>query len=445
MKRPMVSVVVAAYNAMNYLRQNVESLLAQSMTDFELIYVDDGSKDDTLTVLKEYADRDQRIKVIAQDNHGAGHARNTGMKVARGNYVLVLDADDYFHKEMLQKTVEKAEELSLDICIFDHYMHNEQTGEITNGGKSIVFNLLPEKEVFCAKDIPDYIFQITGVNVWNKLYRREFLVENDIWFQEGIRVIDDFYLEIVSLAQAKRIGVLQERFVYYRYNNPASQISNVASISDNECKACEAVYRTLLAKDLMRGMQSSWTKLAYEACINSLYRTHKARFEEIYVAVKEKWIPALGIEEQPEEYFYDGYQFRTYNNIQNMNMVEFLLWLLEQTPVVKWKYSLPAEVLDKDTRLIIYGAGLVGKDYYAQATDLCKVVAWADQRYEELHELGYPVVSPETLHQIEYDCILFAFENEGLANRIMLSLAKNGLCKEKMLWIKPRVNLLENK
>ena len=147
--------------------------------DFELIYVDDGSKDDTLTILKEYAEKDKRIKVITQDNHGAGHARNTGMKIASGKYVLVLDADDYFHKEMLQKVVEKAEELSLDICIFDHYMHNEQTGEITNGGIGIVFNLLPEKVVFDAKDIPGYIFQITGANVWNKLYRREFLLKND--------------------------------------------------------------------------------------------------------------------------------------------------------------------------------------------------------------------------------------------------------------------------
>ena len=415
------------------------------MMDFELIYVDDGSKDDTLTILKEYAEKDKRIKVITQDNHGAGHARNTGMKIASGKYVLVLDADDYFHKEMLQKVVEKAEELSLDICIFDHYMHNEQTGEITNGGIGIVFNLLPEKVVFDAKDIPGYIFQITGANVWTKLYRREFLLKNDIWFQEGIRVIDDYYLEIVSLACAKRIGILPERFVYYRYNNPTSQISNVASISDNECKACEAVYQTLLAKGLLVTVQSSWTKLAYDACINSLYRTHKARFEEIYMAVKEKWILALGIKGQPKEYFYDDYQFMTYNNIQSMSMTEFLLWLLEQTPTVKWKYLLPAEVLDKDIRLIIYGAGLVGKDYYAQAVNFCKGIVWADQRYEELQTMGYPVVSPKTLHQIEYDYILLAFENEGLAKEIMLSLAKDGLCKEKMLWVKPRVNLLENK
>lgn len=447
MGQPIVSVVVAAYNATKYLKQNVDSLLAQTLKNFELIYVDDGSKDDTLKILKNYAEEDERIKVISQDNHGAGHARNTGMRVASGKYVLILDADDFFDSEMLEKTVEEAEKKDLDILIFDQYMYNEQTKETTNGGKSIVFNLLPDKEVFSAKDIPECIFQITGANVWNKLYRREFLNDNNIWFQEGIRVIDDFYLEIISLAEANRIGILPKRFVYYRYNNPTSQIGNVASISDNECKACEAVYSALQEREKLSIVESSYVKLAYDACINSLNRANKERFEEIYVAIKDTWFSRLGLLDKPEKYFNDVYQFQTYYNMQKMNMSEFLLWLIEQTPVTQWKYLFPVDVLSTKKTIAIYGAGAVGKDYYvqAEASNVCEVVAWVDQRYEELRKMGYPVVPPETLKELQCDCILFAFENEGLANRVMQLLLSQGIPEEKMLWIKPRTNFLENK
>lgn len=95
MEKPVVSIVVPAYNASRYLKKNVESLLQQTMTEFELIYVDDGSKDDTLKVLREYQKKDDRIQIISQDNHGAAHARNTGMQAASGKYVLILDADDF--------------------------------------------------------------------------------------------------------------------------------------------------------------------------------------------------------------------------------------------------------------------------------------------------------------------------------------------------------------
>lgn len=446
MREPIVSVIVAAYNAMKYLKENIESLLAQTLSDFELIYVDDGSKDETLSLLREYESEDERIRIIVQENHGAGHARNTGMKAARGKYILVLDADDYFAPDMLQKTVKKAEKDTLDICIFDHYMCNEQTKEITNGGKGIVFNLLPEREVFCAKDIPDHIFQITGANVWNKLYRREFLREKDIWFQEGVR-IDDYYMEIVALSEANRISVLPDRFVYYRKDNPNSQMGKIFDRADDECKACEAVYHTLRERGTLEQLRSSYTKLAYDACINSLYRTHKARFEEIYEAIRQVWIKSLGICDSPEFYFADTYQYEVYLNMQKMSMAEFLLWQLEQTPIVEWKYLLPKEILKNKKRIAIYGAGSVGKDYYVQANAFPegKVVAWADQRYEELQGMGFPVVSPYELSEISCDVVLIAFENEGLAEKVKDSLEKIGVAREKMLWLRPRVNLLENK
>ncbi len=448
MEKPVVSIVVPAYNASRYLKKNVESLLQQTMTEFELIYVDDGSKDDTLKVLREYQKKDDRIQIISQDNHGAAHARNTGMQAASGKYVLILDADDFFDTKMLEKTTAEAEKNRLDILIFDCYMYNEQTEEITRGDMAVAYSLLPEKEVFSAEDVPDTIFQTTGTIVWNKLYRRDFLREHDIRFREDIRVIDDYYMEIISLAEAQRIGVLPERLLYYRWNNPESQIGGHESdLPDTECKACEAVYGALIERGKLAAIEGSYIKQAYKACVRSLIRTPRIRFEEIYNKIKYEWLSRLGILDKPETYFYDTYQYEMCKNIQKLNAAEFLLWQIEQTPVVQWGYLFPKEVAVSRKKLVIYGAGNVGKDYYAQAvvSDTCEVTAWVDRRYQELQNIGYPVVSPEKLKNMEYDGILFAMEDEGLAYKIMEELARQGCDRNKMLWIKPRYNLLAGK
>ena len=103
MSIPLISVIVPMYNAEIYLRQNLDSILNQTLKDIELICVDDGSTDSTLKILKEYQEKDSRIIIIQQKNQKAGIARNNGLKVAKGKYIIFLDADDFFKDTMLEE------------------------------------------------------------------------------------------------------------------------------------------------------------------------------------------------------------------------------------------------------------------------------------------------------------------------------------------------------
>ena len=95
---PIVSIIIPSYNAMNYITETLESVLAQTLTDIEIIVVDDGSTDNTRDIVKEYAHKDSRLTLVEQTNQFAGVARNNGMARATGDYLYFLDADDYIEK-----------------------------------------------------------------------------------------------------------------------------------------------------------------------------------------------------------------------------------------------------------------------------------------------------------------------------------------------------------
>jgi len=109
-KEIKVSIIIPVYNAEKYIREDLDSLLGQSLREIEVICVDDGSKDSSLKILEDYQRKDDRIKILKQENKGAGAARNEGMKEAKGDYLIFLDADDFFEKDMLEKSVGKMEE-----------------------------------------------------------------------------------------------------------------------------------------------------------------------------------------------------------------------------------------------------------------------------------------------------------------------------------------------
>ena len=125
---PAVSVIIPVYNAAEFLKDGLNSLLKQTLREIEIICVDDGSTDGSLVILKEFEKADARIRVIHQENQGAGAARNNGMDVARGKYLAFLDADDFFEKNMLKAAYDRAEETEAEVCVFnaDLYDHTEK-------------------------------------------------------------------------------------------------------------------------------------------------------------------------------------------------------------------------------------------------------------------------------------------------------------------------------
>ena len=130
MESNKVSIVLPVYNTGKYLPQCLDSILNQTYQDFELICVNDGSTDNSAQIIEKYILNDDRIRLITQQNMYCGVARNNGLSIATGKYVIFLDSDDYFENRLLELSLAKAEETAADIVVFGGYEVNSYTGEI---------------------------------------------------------------------------------------------------------------------------------------------------------------------------------------------------------------------------------------------------------------------------------------------------------------------------
>ncbi len=212
-----VSVVIPVYNVEDFLGECLDSILGQTLTDIEVICVNDGSKDKSLDILNDYASRDSRITVLDQENGGHAVATNRGMELARGKYLFLMDSDDILDLKALELTYNLAEEKQVDFVIFqaiNYYMDKNQLIEEENYSMNALADYVGS-DVFDYTDIRDYVFDIT-VTPWSKLYNREFIQKNDITFPEGL-VFDDNVFFYDVLFAAKRITFLREHLFKRRW------------------------------------------------------------------------------------------------------------------------------------------------------------------------------------------------------------------------------------
>ena len=157
---PEISIIVPVYNAAAYLRKSLDSIVNQSYRDIEFIFVDDGSCDDSPAILKEYETADKRVTVLHQENRGAGAARNYGMSVAGGKYLLFLDCDDIFETSMAEKMHSRAEADNLDVLVCQSVLIDHATEEISDASSSVRREYLPPQEVFASTDIREDFFDM---------------------------------------------------------------------------------------------------------------------------------------------------------------------------------------------------------------------------------------------------------------------------------------------
>ena len=212
-----VSVVVAVYNAEKYLRQMLESILSQTLNEIEVICVDDGSTDSSLSILKEYEKTDTRISIYVNniEADGAATARNLGIMHAKGKYISVLDADDYFEPDMLETLYEEAENTSSDLVIYDGFVYDEKIGADRIPDFIIRREFLPDKKTFAPIENANNLFPMTLGAAWNCFFLRSFVENNDIRFQ-SFHHADDLGFVYLAFACAERITICDKRFIHYR-------------------------------------------------------------------------------------------------------------------------------------------------------------------------------------------------------------------------------------
>ena len=215
MNRPQISIIIPIYNTEKYLKQCLDSLIEQTFKDIEIICVNDGSTDNSKNILEKFAAEDNRFVILNQENQGASRARNKAINLAKGDYILFLDSDDFFAPQMLEKSYNKALASDADITIFQFQSFDNKTNSFGSVSGINIENI-PEEALFTHKDCPK-IFPTFYAVVWNKLYKTQFIKENKLEFQE-IPCSEDISFCFESLALASKILVLKEVFVFYRTN-----------------------------------------------------------------------------------------------------------------------------------------------------------------------------------------------------------------------------------
>ena len=237
---PVVSIVVPIYKVARYLEPCVDSILAQTLREIEVILVDDGSPDACPAMCDAYAARDLRVRVIHQENLGAGPARNAGLAAARGEYVIFLDADDLYEPQMLERMVARAEKYHADvvICRADALEDGGRTRRMPNQLRTEHLRRCGAEALCPRLEIPQHLFQFVCGWAWDKLYRRDFVLSCGLQFQ-ALPHTNDAYFVYLSLAKAAVVSVEPATLVHHRMH--------VASTSHNTGADTTSLTTALLA------------------------------------------------------------------------------------------------------------------------------------------------------------------------------------------------------
>ncbi len=212
-ERPKVSVVVPVYNSALFLPTCLESIINQTFSDFEVICVNDGSTDNSLQILNEYAEKDKRIKVVSQVNQGQSVARNVGLSLAHGEYIYFMDSDDCVHPQLLEITVGLAWQYHADMVSFNlqHRHPTETISSHTYARDEIPFKVTNTPLFFQRKRCR---FKVS-VHACTKLYRYDFIKNTS--FVSGI-YFEDYPHTIALLGKHPKAVLLNEKLYYYTVN-----------------------------------------------------------------------------------------------------------------------------------------------------------------------------------------------------------------------------------
>lgn len=388
-----VSIVVPVYNTEMYLEECLSSICAQTLSDIEIICVNDGSNDESGSILNRFAARDNRIKVIHKANTGYGHSMNMGIEAASGEYIGIVESDDWIPQEMMQTLYEAAEIYQVDFVKADFYRFVRQADGVIRkhydalSGQAYYYN-----RVFCPSDeIISFKFPI---NIWCGIYRTDFIKENGIRFHEspGASFQDNgFWFQTFALAE--RAVLLNKPLYMNRRDNPLSSVY---------CP--DKVYAICMEYDYIRqwvgklpGNQKKYKYLCAEGRIGNYFRTidriADSYKEEFYIKFREDYLNLKNTGELAETFFPFEWKARIDKIIENpreacrMEMAE------------RNRYQ---KIIGGFRDIIIYGAGAYGRKAFDAlgrmgARDCVAYFAVTDKRDNPPTLFGIPVVEFSSL------------------------------------------------
>ncbi|MBQ8750505.1 MAG: glycosyltransferase [Alphaproteobacteria bacterium] len=282
LNQPKVSVVVPIYGVEKYLHQCVDSILAQTLKDIEIILVDDGSKDKCPEIVDEYAKKDPRIIAVHQPNGGYGRAVNHGIELAKGEYIGIIESDDWIEPTMYEKLYNNAKENNTDItkCMF--YVYNSFLREDEQ-------NIIWKDRIRDLKNTPDTVFNVSEypliisfhASIWSSIYRTDFIKQQKV-IESRSASYQDFPFMIEAMCRAKRITIVKEALVHYRVedgqNSSTIRRDERLMIMADQCMECKKILKKY---NKYEELKEEFYYHAYLACIgfyHTIYMKHKKEF-----------------------------------------------------------------------------------------------------------------------------------------------------------------------
>lgn len=345
MTQPKVTVIVPFYNSKRYIRECVESLSNQTLAELEIICVDDGSTDDSPDIVRECAKKDDRIKLISKPNKGYGHSMNLGMSLATGEYMGILESDDYAPSGMFERLYDIAKSNNLDFIKADfsrfyriNGIETEETVRIC-GLRPSLYNKILNPSV--DPELLDVV-----MNTWAGIYKIDFLKKFDIKHNEtpGASYQDNgFWFQTFCLGT--KIMFLNEIYYHLRRDNPDSSVRNTGKVY---CVSEEYEFILDFLKrnpDLYKRFIYMFHKKKYQSYLFTTDRIDDAYRMEFLEYIREEFLEALSSGELAKEVF-SAYDWRNLTKLLK-SAEDFYNWRHGPYNLINWIKTIRKEFLKK--------------------------------------------------------------------------------------------------
>jgi len=291
-----ISVIVPIYNVGKYLANCLDSLLAQTHTELEVILVNDGSKDHSLEICKAYAEKDKRIVVIDKVNEGVSIARNTGLEAATGEYVAFIDPDDWVEPEAYASMLSQLKKWKSPICLCNFYKDTKRksqpkcfefTSEVLEGNEvreQLINNMIGMPDL-----LPKYVY-VMG-SVWRGLYNRSFLNNNNLRFVPGLTIMEDLVFMIQTLLKCDKVAIDQGIWYHYVQHATSALHTYNGQLWEDQLVVYELLEQSLkeakLEGEMRNRLDLRYISMVLTAIKNETYIKKSGDFKDTIAHIKE--------------------------------------------------------------------------------------------------------------------------------------------------------------
>lgn len=444
-----VSIVLPIYNTAKYLEQCLESVRNQTLRDIQIICVDDGSSDDSVAIAERFVKTDARMQLIINkhEGEGAASARNAGLAVAIGEYVLVLDTDDWFEPTLVEIAYNTAKEQNAEVVLYSAAWYNDAAGMYINTPSNVLDkNYLPEESPFSPGEVAECLFQLTIGPAWLKLISNDLIRRTGIRFQSNY-YIDDQFFSYAAMASAKKIAYADQKLVHYRMERKGGQTDTKEKNPLAAVRFATKLKEFLAGQGMLDEYRSSflhrllWLTVSrlkdfqtYEAFHTLFEATHSEEFVGLLGADWESCLRCIPQELKGRDILLGKREQLICETTEILKYTEAEFLFQRKQEAGKRPYNFPLDKVQSSDRVILYGAGKAGRCLFGENAEkhYCNIVAWTDGRGSAA---GFPVVDVQEALRRPYDKILIAVSVEYMVREIEEKLRQFGVKDEVIIRI----------